>query len=65
LFIELGDERDANCKAEILSPDGKRLLKFSVSDKRMDVDVSGLNPGLYILVITNKDQVMTGKFIKR
>ncbi len=65
LFIESGDERIAGVRAVILSPDGKRLLKFCVSDKRMDVDVSGLNPGLYILVITNKDHVMTGKFIKR
>jgi hypothetical protein len=64
LFIEQGDWQAIHGKAEIFSPDGRRWHQVNLSEKNTQIEVSDLDPGLYILIISFKDCVFTEKFIK-
>ncbi|GLR17892.1 T9SS type A sorting domain-containing protein [Portibacter lacus] len=44
---------------------GKMVMKFDVNAQNVDVNVTGLNAGLYIILIANDAKYQTIKFVKK
>lgn len=49
---------------EILDMNGKRMDKVELTEKRSEIDVSALKPGMYVLRIANKEGYWSRKFVK-
>ena len=52
-----------NDSLEIIDMRGRKIMNLNIGDNGK-VDVKGLNPGSYILIIKTKERTYYGKFIK-
>jgi len=59
-----GYKLDHNDSLEILDMNGRKIINQSI-DNTNRIDVEGLNPGSYILIIRTRDIAYSGKFIKK
>jgi spore coat protein H len=60
LFI---DSEEANYEVSIQDVTGKIVLKFTSNSKLSKIDVSGLNKGLYAVIVKSKTAIKTDKLI--
>lgn len=58
-------EEGEQIEAHIFNTSGQLLLNSKLEEGNKSIDISELNPGIYILSITANDETFTQKFIKR
>lgn len=58
-------EEGEKIEAHIFNTSGQLLLNSKLEESSKSIDISELNPGIYILRITADDETFTQKFIKR
>jgi len=61
-FLRIKGEFTPNSYAEILSIDGRIILKEKIKDNQLEIDA--LTKGVYFLRIHDQDKIYTQKFIK-
>ncbi len=66
IFVQTGNTFIENCFIEILDIGGKPIIESFISEDKLDIDISALSGGIYLVKIINTDTkfVTVKKFIK-
>jgi hypothetical protein len=66
LYIDFGEDRSKSAKIEICNMMGKIVRNYEtgeITDTTFIADVSGLDPGIYLMILRNGSGIVTKKFI--
>lgn len=64
LVVKMNGRLKGERSVQLISVHGKVIFEVSVSSETFDLDVTGINPGLYLLRISNQRDILNLKFIK-
>ena len=63
-FLYIENNEQENTEYELMSIDGCTLKKGKSSDKKIQVDLSNLNPGMYLLQVEKNGNIFSKNISK-